>query len=578
MARIAPLPIDHQLRVARRRLFLQTLLNRLVVAWAAALAAAALWFLAEPYLIAARPDWLRWAVAGGLVGVGTLLGLVWAIRARPSPLAAALSLDERFGLRERVTTALTLGERDRSSPAGVALLGDVSQQVAGLDVKSRFPIRLSRQAWAVPATGVALALIALFYDPVIPARWAGAQEPAQLPLAAIKENDEKMRALARTVKPPRPNQPQQQQAAEQALNEEIDQLARMPNDTPQRTEEKVKRLTRAIDTASDLLKQRQEKEQALRRQLDALARAPKPGGEPKSQGGASNPSNESQDPVERFQEELARGDTAQARKELEQVQKQLQSGQMTPQQKEQLKKELAQLKQNLDRAAQQQDKQDELKQRAEKGQLDPDAQKREQEQIDKDRKKSQDLEQLSRRVGQAGSALEDGDNRKAAEELDQAARQLEDMEQQQQDTQDQQGQLQRMQDARDTLAKNSRPAQSDGSGDENDAERLTRQKPKSSPGQGQPGQAGGQRPETATQVGSTDARARAPLDKRGQQRYAGAAPGIGFKKKSGVEMAGEIRQAQQEAAESVEVQKTPKAARDQVKGYFRNLDQGGEKK
>src|SRR5437588_2023306 len=116
--------VERQLAVARRRLFLQTLLNRLVVAWTAALALAAVWFLAEPYLVEARPDWLRWAVAGGLVGLGTLAGLAWAVRARPSPLAAALSLDERFGLRERVTTALTLADRDRTSPAGQALLGD----------------------------------------------------------------------------------------------------------------------------------------------------------------------------------------------------------------------------------------------------------------------------------------------------------------------------------------------------------------------------------------------------------------------------------------------------------------------
>ena len=52
MARSAPTPVDRQLAVAARRLFLQTLLNRLVVAWTAALAAAAVWFLAEPYLVA----------------------------------------------------------------------------------------------------------------------------------------------------------------------------------------------------------------------------------------------------------------------------------------------------------------------------------------------------------------------------------------------------------------------------------------------------------------------------------------------------------------------------------------------
>jgi hypothetical protein len=73
---------------------------------------------------------------------------------------------------------------------------------------------------------------------------------------------------------------------------------------------------------------------------------------------------------------------------------------------------------------------------------------------------------------------------------------------------------------------------------------------------------------------SFETRAKGEFDK-GKILFDGYAPGPTFRKKSTVEMAGEVRQASQEAPEAIEQQRIPRAAREMAKGYFRNL--GGTK-
>src|SRR5690242_13831055 len=92
--------LHRQVAHAARRLFLQTLLNALIWCWVAALAVSAAAFLVQLYLLGAPIDGRCWAVAGAALGVGAILAVVLAILQAPSRLAAALLLDERFGLKE----------------------------------------------------------------------------------------------------------------------------------------------------------------------------------------------------------------------------------------------------------------------------------------------------------------------------------------------------------------------------------------------------------------------------------------------------------------------------------------------
>src|SRR5262249_44614410 len=140
--------------------------NAVAWCWAGAILLSAGWFLLQPYVVEAPPDWLRWTVAAGLVAVATVVGVVLGLVRGPSRLMAALSLDSAFGLKERVTTSLTLAPEQETTPAGQALLADVNQRIHDLDVGSRFPIRLTWTAALVPACAAFLALVAVFYQPI----------------------------------------------------------------------------------------------------------------------------------------------------------------------------------------------------------------------------------------------------------------------------------------------------------------------------------------------------------------------------------------------------------------------------
>src|SRR5205807_712442 len=87
----------------------------------------------------------------------------------------------------------------------------------------------------------------------------------------------------------------------------------------------------------------------------------------------------------------------------------------------------------------------------------------------------------------------------------------------------------------------------------------------------------GERRPVAPDKGNTrgfDREAKVIFDKKGQKIFEGYAPGEGFKGKSAVEIAGEVKQASQEAPETMDEQRIPKAARDMARGYFGKL--GGQ--
>src|SRR5262245_35070316 len=191
-------PVQRQLARVSRRLFLQVFLDSLFWCLAGALILAAVWFLVQPLVLSAPPDWLRWALAGGLIVAGTALAVVLALVRRPSDLVAALVLDEKFNLRERVTTSLTLAPHQANTPAAQALLEDVNQQVKQLDVGSRFPVRLSWNVTLVPLCAAIVALVALFYQPVFDQPQAPAANPEDK--IANAEEIEKKIAMAKIEK------------------------------------------------------------------------------------------------------------------------------------------------------------------------------------------------------------------------------------------------------------------------------------------------------------------------------------------------------------------------------------------
>src|SRR5262249_12714263 len=141
-------------------------------------------------------------------------------------LTTALAVDERFALQERVTTFLALTPTEATTSAGQALAADVNQKVTGLDLRSRFPIRLSWSAAVVPLGAVALALLAIFHNPSYSEATTTSPNPdakkdTDRPVANVKEIQDKVVNLRKKLG----EQPKEQKSKElKEIEEDLDKL------------------------------------------------------------------------------------------------------------------------------------------------------------------------------------------------------------------------------------------------------------------------------------------------------------------------------------------------------------------
>ena len=179
--------VDQQVRRVRRRLFMNVIAESLLVGLALGLALATLFFLVRPF--AGWSETLRWSVPGGLIALGTIAGVVLAWSRRPSPVSASLALDEKFGLKERVTTFLTLAPEQLATAAGQALLHDVTEQVSQLRIAGKFPFHLPLNKLAVPAGAFAVALLACVFDPILANLRLGPRLQAETPPRVIEAKE-----------------------------------------------------------------------------------------------------------------------------------------------------------------------------------------------------------------------------------------------------------------------------------------------------------------------------------------------------------------------------------------------------
>ena len=144
---------------AHRRLTFQRFLT--VLAWSLFVAffVAAI-AIAVPKIWAINIDSQLW-MTGWLVGAG-VMGLlsagVWLYATRKNPLDAAIEIDRRFGLKERVSSTFAMSEAELNSDVGVALVKDASRRVQRLDVREQFQLQ-ARWMNLLPALPIALAIL-----------------------------------------------------------------------------------------------------------------------------------------------------------------------------------------------------------------------------------------------------------------------------------------------------------------------------------------------------------------------------------------------------------------------------------
>jgi uncharacterized coiled-coil DUF342 family protein len=526
-------PLRRQLARVSRRMFLQSLFDILAWCWAGALLLIAVWLLVEPLIPEARPDWLAWAVPGGIGVVATLLAIVLAVVRAPNRLVVALALDERFNLKERVTTSLTLDDQTASLPAGQALLADAADRVRDLDIGERFPLRMRWNAALVPLAGLALAAVVFFYDPQ--RTQATTQTPdGKQPIANKEELEKKLaEAKKKALEKKKDEKPKGEKGA--VFDDDLQKILNKDRKTEDDVRDQFKEITELKDKVKKDQDDLKDRADAMRDQLQQLN---------KNAG-----SNAKDGPAKEMQKALEKGDFKKAQDELDKLRKKMEDNGLTDKEKEQLQQQLKDMKEQLKKAADPNEAKKELEQLKRDGKLT-------QEQFDKAMEKindnaakmkdsdKKDLQEIADALKEADQALKDGNADKAADALKRAGEVMK-------KTDD----LNEMQDVDqeelDQLAEVQRALRNGMSG--------------ATPG-------AGRRPEgDAHETGSYTSKLKGKHDSKGSQELTGYAPGSSFKKKSSSEIAGEIKQASQDAPETIERQRIPRAASEMARGYFENI-------
>ena len=120
---------------------------------------------------AAAPHAVAHLAAGGWAAAALLLGLfaaiVWIVATRRPALDAAIEIDRRFGLKERVSSTLALGPEDSQTEAGRALVDDAVRHVQRIDVATQFAPRPGKRILLPLLPGLPALLVALLISPAV---------------------------------------------------------------------------------------------------------------------------------------------------------------------------------------------------------------------------------------------------------------------------------------------------------------------------------------------------------------------------------------------------------------------------
>ncbi|MGH7134155.1 MAG: hypothetical protein ACREHD_00355 [Pirellulales bacterium] len=402
--------LKQQVRRARRRLVLQRFLSVLSWSWSAWLLAASIVVTVDKFLPLGLLAWV-WPVAA--LACGLLTALIWCYVTRRSELEAALEIDRRFGLKERVSSTYALAPEQLESPAGRALVEDAMKRVQRLHVADQFRVRLGRWSWLPLLPGLAVFLIALFLQPAVNQNKAGGSTATSAEKKQVKTSLSPVRKKALE---------QRKQARDKGLLDAEQLFAKLEQGAKKLTEgelaDKKQALVELNDLAQDLEKRRQQVSAAekLAEQFKQLKDFEK-------------------GPADKMVDALKNGDFQVALKEMKQLRDKLENGKLDADAKAALEKQLKQMEDKLRKMADAHEKaQQNLKKQIEelkkKGQ-NQQAKELEEKlaQMQQQKSQMQLAKQLADQLGQCSKCMQQGDKAGAAKAMSKLEQQMADLQQ-----------------------------------------------------------------------------------------------------------------------------------------------------
>ncbi|CAN5213464.1 hypothetical protein BH11PLA2_BH11PLA2_02360 [soil metagenome] len=559
--------VELKVRKARRRLIAQKLLNNTALGVSIGLGIGLAWFLAEPWLLDAPPEYLRWAVAGTLAVLGAIVAVTFTILRAPTRSAAAHELDNRFNLKERVTTVLGLPVEDRNTSAGQAVLNDAIAKVSPITVSEKFTVRPTRTSLMVPTLAAAFALAFFFYQPdTSGVLKADEGDTAKKSEQAKKAAEAKAKPVVPFSKPKNPDQPERGTKSKELkdLENELDKLMEKWAKDPAETEEKKKEKVTELTAMEEKLKKfEQEKAQKLEQMESKLNKLDK----------LNHDRDFADGPAKEFNESLSKGDLKKALEDVDELKKKAKDKKLDKEDLAKLDKQLDKMRDETEKLARNKEQEQKVKEKLDKAKQegrDKDAEslQRELEKMQNENKQSgEQMEKMAEQIKKMQQAIKNGNLDELAESLEAMKGEMQKIADELEDINEADDVLQRL---KDELGKACKACKGKCPGDG---------EPKESEGAewDNIGRVGaGRRDENKNAItASSEERIKGLFDPKGKKSYGGSTRGPSFTKRSSVEMGQDIQSAVQEASRGLDAQGIPRDAKNAVKEYMEKI--GGNK-
>lgn len=429
--------LQKQVRRAQRRINMQHFLGASVWCLAICLGAAVLALgVIKIWPIGVPPRQWTMGWLGGAVGVGFLAAGIWTWARRRGMVDAAIEIDRRFGLKERVSSSLSLSPEEVRTDIGQALVDDASKRLSRIDVREQFAVRTNRWAWLPLLTG-ALAIALVFLPDATPSATNEAQAtPVEVRNQVKKSAAELQRKLANQSKDLDEKGLKEASKLVKELQKGVNELAKNGAKDRKQAMVKMNDLTKAIKLRRDSLQGGAD----LKKQLHQLK-------DLKTKHG----------PADKLAKALKNGDFQAALDQVKDLQRQLRQGSLTKEQQQQLAEQMQQMRKKLSDlvAAHEKAKEELKKQIAEKKkQGDHAAARKMQQQLERLQAQDEQMKRVRRmanKMNQMAQAMKQGNQQDAAQQLTELAQDLQAMQTELDELQALDDALDQMANARDAM-------------------------------------------------------------------------------------------------------------------------------
>lgn len=556
--------INKTVKAARQRVMWNHFLR--VIAWtllatllliAVGIAVPKLWhlpFLDDPE---AANFWIAgWTIGGAVAGL--MLAAVLTIARRQSLLNVAVEVDQRFGLKSRLSSALAMSPDDHGSKAGAALADDAAKEASVIDVRDEFKIETPWQL-CLPLLAAMLVFGLLF----IP----NATSAAESAKPEIKKSDDREKVKTAVAQLKKKIREKRVSTGLKDAKLDFDKFEISLDEVEKNNSVSKKQALVKLNDLKKQIEQRQNKLGSTKSFKDALNKL-------KDMGNG---------PAKKLADAMRQGDMVAAKEAIKNLAKRIKDGKLTKNEQARLKKDLEKMAEQMKEIAKaQRQKKDDLEKQIakakEEGNLDKAARLQEKlEQVKKQDNQAKKMQEMAKKLAKCANCMKQGGNQQqgqpgqspktpaeaeadmqeAAQQMEDLAEQLEDMQQEMEELQDMEDMQQAIDDAKAEM--NGQPCECEGEGDG---------------GQGMgKGRGVGRRPKEENQTGNFKSRVRGKLQK-GKIVVAGTADGENLTGRTTAEARQIINAEMSSKKETVENQLLPKSQREHTRQYFQSLLQG----